>query len=132
MKNKPGSPSSAAEAEAARHAAFEGEVPPLGKDFFEGARIRIGDRILREADGTFTRRGRPPKGARAKVQQSLRLSPEVLEHFRAGGPGWQARIDEVLRGYVAGAGREGVAEEREGYEAKRKSRQSKKIQAHSN
>jgi uncharacterized protein (DUF4415 family) len=115
MKKKPGLQNSAADDEAARAAAFEGEVPPLGRDFFERARIRIGDRVLREADGTFTRRGRPPKGARAKVQQSLRLSAEVIEHFRAGGPGWQARIDEVLRGYVAEAGRERVAEEREGY-----------------
>jgi hypothetical protein len=27
----------------------------------------------------------------------------VIEHFRAGGPGWQARIDEVLRRHVAEA-----------------------------
>ena len=28
---------------------------------------------------------------------SLRLSAEVLEHFRATGPGWQTRIDEMLQ-----------------------------------
>jgi uncharacterized protein (DUF4415 family) len=120
MSRKTISEPSSAEAEAARQAAFEGEVPPLGRDFFQGARIRVGDRVLREADGTFTRRGRPPQGARAKVQQSLRLSPEVIEHFRAGGPGWQARIDEVLRRHVAGeARRERVAEAREGYAAEK-------------
>ena len=116
--------SRSADAEAERLAALEGEVPELDRGFFEGARIRVGDRILREATGTFTKRGRPPLGGRAKVQQSLRLSPEVIEHFRATGPGWQARIDEVLRGYVAArtsgvnAGRRPeakVAEEREGY-----------------
>jgi uncharacterized protein (DUF4415 family) len=28
-------------------------------------------------------------------------SPEVVEHFRAKGPGWQTRIDEVLKKLVA-------------------------------
>lgn len=28
---------------------------------------------------------------------SLRLDREVLEHFQAGGPGWQERINEALR-----------------------------------
>jgi uncharacterized protein (DUF4415 family) len=28
---------------------------------------------------------------------SLRLSPEVVDHFRATGPGWQTRIDETLK-----------------------------------
>ena len=35
--------------------------------------------------------------APGKEQVSLRLSPEVLAHFRAGGPGWQARIDDTLK-----------------------------------
>ena len=46
------------------------------------------------------RRGRRPQGARAKVMTTIRLSPEVVEHFRAGGPGWQGRIDAVLREWV--------------------------------
>lgn len=35
----------------------------------------------------------------AAVRQmvSLRLSPAVLEYFKATGPGWQTRIDEVLK-----------------------------------
>ncbi|MGY6708458.1 MAG: BrnA antitoxin family protein [Rhizobiaceae bacterium] len=41
-------------------------------------------------------RGRP-KAARTKVSTTIRLSPEVVEHFKAGGPGWQSRIDEALR-----------------------------------
>ena len=28
---------------------------------------------------------------------SLRLDPDVIEHFRARGPGWQARINSTLR-----------------------------------
>jgi uncharacterized protein (DUF4415 family) len=35
--------------------------------------------------------------ASKKVPVSIRLSPEVLDHFKAGGPGWQSRIDEALR-----------------------------------
>src|SRR6478672_4014156 len=42
------------------------------------------------------RRGRPPKPDR-KQTTTLRLDPDVLEHFRKDGPGWQTRIGEVLR-----------------------------------
>jgi len=43
------------------------------------------------------RRGRGPQKAPTKTLVSLRLSPDVLEKFKADGPGWQSRIDEVLR-----------------------------------
>ena len=33
----------------------------------------------------------------AKELVSLRLDRDVLEHFQAGGPGWQERINEALR-----------------------------------
>jgi uncharacterized protein (DUF4415 family) len=42
------------------------------------------------------RRGRPQSGS-TKISTTIRLSPEVLEHFKSGGPGWQSRIDEALR-----------------------------------
>lgn len=42
------------------------------------------------------RRGRP-KADKRKVSTTIRLSPEVIEHFKADGPGWQTRIDEALR-----------------------------------
>lgn len=32
-----------------------------------------------------------------KEQVSLRLDQDVLDHFRAGGPGWQDRINTALR-----------------------------------
>ena len=41
-------------------------------------------------------RGRP-KSAAPKVSTTLRLDPDVLESFRAGGPGWQSRINAALR-----------------------------------
>ena len=46
------------------------------------------------------RRLRGPQKAPTKVPVSIRLSPEVVEHFKAGGPGWQARIDDALRKVV--------------------------------
>jgi uncharacterized protein (DUF4415 family) len=43
------------------------------------------------------RRGRGPNKAPTKKLVSLRLSPEVVEHFKSQGPGWQSRIDDTLR-----------------------------------
>lgn len=40
---------------------------------------------------------RGPQKAATKVPVSIRLSPEVIDYFKAGGPGWQSRIDEALR-----------------------------------
>jgi uncharacterized protein (DUF4415 family) len=42
-------------------------------------------------------RTRGPQKAPTKVPVSIRLSPEVIKYFKAGGPGWQGRIDEALR-----------------------------------
>ncbi|AVT75926.1 hypothetical protein RPPS3_18630 [Rhodopseudomonas palustris] len=43
------------------------------------------------------RRGRGPNKAPTKRLVSLRLSPEVIDTYKAGGPGWQSRIDADLR-----------------------------------
>ena len=42
------------------------------------------------------RKGRGPNKAPTKKLVSLRLPPEVIEHFKAGGPGWQTRIERTL------------------------------------
>ncbi len=44
-------------------------------------------------------RGRP-KLEKTKQQITLRLSPEVIEHFKGLGAGWQTRIDQALRQFV--------------------------------
>lgn len=43
-------------------------------------------------------RGRP-RGSTTSTKSlvSLRLDNDVLERFKAGGPGWQSRINETLR-----------------------------------
>ena len=45
------------------------------------------------------RRGRPPV-ARPKVSTTIRLSQDVIDHFRVDGRGWQTRIDEALREWI--------------------------------
>lgn len=48
--------------------------------------------------GKVLRRGkRGPQKAPTKKLVSLRLSPEVVDHFKASGRGWQTRIDSTLR-----------------------------------
>ena len=45
------------------------------------------------------RRGRPPL-ARPKVSTTIRLSQDVIDHFKAAGRGWQTRIDNALRDWI--------------------------------
>lgn len=48
-------------------------------------------------DAAPVTRGRP-RSERRKVSTTIRLDADVLDHFRTGGPGWQSRINKVLRG----------------------------------
>jgi len=67
------------------------DAPHLDREWFERAEIREGGRLVRAA-----RPGRPKKES-PKEAINIRLDPEVLEHFRATGRGWQSRINAVLR-----------------------------------
>jgi uncharacterized protein (DUF4415 family) len=40
-------------------------------------------------------RGRP-KAEVTKLSVTLRIDPETVDYFKAGGPGWQTRMNEVL------------------------------------
>lgn len=42
-------------------------------------------------------RARGPQKSPTKIPVSIRLSPEVVKHFKEKGPGWQSRIDDALR-----------------------------------
>lgn len=55
---------------------------------YKGRVIRKGQRGLQKAP--------------TKERITIRLSPEVVEHFRATGSGWQARINEVLQKSIRG------------------------------
>jgi uncharacterized protein (DUF4415 family) len=74
---------------------------------FDRAQISIGGRVIREATGTITKRGRPPVGDEAKQQVTLRLAPNVIRYFKDSGDGWQTRLNETLEEYVAAATKKG-------------------------
>jgi uncharacterized protein (DUF4415 family) len=42
------------------------------------------------------RRGRGPQVKPKKVAISIRINPQIIEHFKAEGAGWQARMEKVL------------------------------------
>ncbi len=73
------------------------------KDF---ARSRPASEVLpkfigEEATQELMRRGRGrPQKADRKVNQTLRLDPDVLSAYRQEGSGWQARINQVLREHM--------------------------------
>jgi uncharacterized protein (DUF4415 family) len=69
------------------------DAPELTQEFFETADFYEGEKLVR--------RGRPPVGERPKQAVKLRLSRDVIEHFRAGGPGWQTRINATLERAVS-------------------------------
>jgi uncharacterized protein (DUF4415 family) len=66
------------------------DAPPLTKEMLDQAEFFEGNHFVRPG------RGRP-KLASPKEQINIRLDAEVLERLRAAGPGWQTRINEILR-----------------------------------
>jgi uncharacterized protein (DUF4415 family) len=69
------------------------DAPMLTREFFRSGDVYKGERLLR--------RGRPPVGERPKEAVKLRISPDVLDYFRSGGPGWQTRINTTLERAVS-------------------------------
>ncbi len=73
-------------------ARFSSDVGGLGAPKCEVSRVAL---------AAFGKpRGRP-KAAAAKVAVKLRLDPDVIEGFKAGGPGWQTRINTTLKDALA-------------------------------
>ena len=68
------------------------DAPPLTREWFEAADFYRGD--------TLIRRGRP-KLAAPKRQVSIRLDPDLIDRLKATGPGWQGRVNEMLRKAMA-------------------------------
>jgi uncharacterized protein (DUF4415 family) len=76
--------------------AYDPEDGPYDPNDAEAARAWL-DKADLVRDGKVVRRGkRGPQKAPTKKLVSLRLSPEVIEHFKADGPGWQTRIERTL------------------------------------
>jgi uncharacterized protein (DUF4415 family) len=68
------------------------EIPELTDEWFDRADFHIGGKLIRK--------GRPPK-AEPKVPVSLRLSADVVAGFKSDGPGWQTRMNDALRDWLA-------------------------------
>ena len=73
--------------------------PEWTDEMFDRAAIYKGGKLIRPATGTLTKPGRP-KLANPKRQVTLRLDGDLLERLRETGPGWQSRINEILRAVV--------------------------------
>ena len=57
-----------------------------------------------EMEFAAMRRPGRPMGSGTKTQITLRLDAELVDIFKATGPGWQTRINAVLRDAVAKTG----------------------------
>ncbi|MCO5160077.1 MAG: BrnA antitoxin family protein [Mesorhizobium sp.] len=64
------------------------DAPELTDEWFKSAD--------QHADGVLVRKGRPP-AANPKKAISLRVDVDVLDAFKAGGAGWQRRMNQALR-----------------------------------
>src|SRR2546430_3256588 len=64
------------------------DIPELTDEDFARGILHI--------NGVPVRRGRP-KAAKRKTLLSVRLDNDIIDHFRATGPGWQRRINDALR-----------------------------------
>jgi uncharacterized protein (DUF4415 family) len=73
----------------------------------EDARIRAGiaadpdTHEVSDAEFALMRRPGRPLGSGTKTQITLRLDTDLVEKFKATGPGWQTNINAALRDAVA-------------------------------
>lgn len=65
------------------------DAPELDEDWFAQADLNKG--------AVLVRRGGRPRSAARKQAVNIRLDADVLAWFKNGGPGWQSRINAVLR-----------------------------------
>ena len=68
------------------------EIPELDDESFSSVPTSTKETAL-------IKRGRP-KSEAPKVPINIRLSPDVIERFKASGPGWQTRIDAALKDFI--------------------------------
>jgi uncharacterized protein (DUF4415 family) len=75
------------------------DIPEITAEQF--ARMRPAIEVVPDIVARY-RRMRGKQKAPTKVLISLRVSRDVLDHFRASGKGWQTRMENALRDHVAG------------------------------
>ena len=85
-------------AENTRRSTVDRENPEWTReDFAKATKFPAGIRL---GDVKPARLKRGPQKAPTKIPVSIRLSPEVVQHSKAKGPGWQSKIDAALRKMV--------------------------------
>jgi len=78
------------------------DAPELDEEFFAKARKLVGNKEVSDSEfrAAVRARGRPRK-ANPKIPVHIRFSPEVVAYFRSTGKGWQTRMDEALKEWIA-------------------------------
>jgi len=66
------------------------DAPLLTEAFFKEAEVFEGDRFIRRGPGR-------PRIANPKEPVQIRLDADVLAALRGHGPGWQTRVNGILR-----------------------------------
>ena len=81
------------------HQAFDfdpDEAPELTPEL--AAQLRPGHEVLPEYIlAQLPRSPGRPRSPSPKVQTTLRLDAEIIDYYKAGGPGWQSRMNAALR-----------------------------------
>jgi len=80
------------------------ENPPPRGDFVwdgqdEDERPLTRDEMLAGVEAYRKKRGRP-SGQANKISTTVRFDREVLDAFRATGPGWQSRMNQALKEWL--------------------------------
>lgn len=84
---------------AAAKAAAEGAPPKSAAVDWSSGVVTPGGGVAKTIEAI--RRTRGPNKNPTKEQVAIRLDREVLVAFRAGGPGWQTRMNAALKEWIA-------------------------------
>ncbi len=78
------------------------DAPELTDGFFEQGVWQVGEKPVSRAEAqqeVAKRRGRPA-GSGGKVSTTIRFDADILDVFKAGGDGWQTRMNDALREWL--------------------------------
>lgn len=73
------------------------EAPEITEEQFAAGVWRIGERVVSRSEAhAYSRRGRPALPEK-RPTLNMRIDADVLEALRSSGPGWQTRLNALLR-----------------------------------
>jgi uncharacterized protein (DUF4415 family) len=78
----------------------EDDAPELTDEWFAKAKPHIGGKPVSMDEFRTAWAARVARSGRSKSRnpkKAVRLDADVVEHFKAAGPGWQTRINDALR-----------------------------------